>query len=280
MRVTHVGTIDPYIAAAFSPNASTLYVNHDGSEVIAYTYPELVAGATVATPDDTGEEPGELGNIACDSAGVLYWWDMTHGNGCRLYKSSDPISFYSTDPDLEDEVGLCWSPYDGLLYGFGMVDITEGQVLSSWDPDVPGGDRQLVYDPPSSSDLWDWPNSTVPTPNGHLWWVMPHSNPAAYRIRHWSVPDADSFSTVEVITDAVVPFRDNRVYFYGDPPGGYYYDANHDAGPADPFDVISPGQRAAAYTPAFNRVCFERGDTGEVWEIAGGGWRLGAVGWS
>lgn len=280
ISVAFVGTIDPYMAAAMSPDGETLYVNHDGSEVVAYTYPGLVAGSTVATPDVVG---GELGNIACDGDGVLYWWENTNGAGTNLYGSTDPGTPIYATVDEQFPVGLCWSPYDGLLYGFGMVVVTEGQVLSSWDPDVVGGDRQLIYTPPGTSDLFDWVNNTVPTLDGLLWWVWPHSNPAAWRLRHWSIPAAAPSSTVNVIEDGVVPWKDSRVYWYGDPSGAApakgYYDSDLGGGVEPEFDQFTQGQRCAAYTPSFSRVCFQRGDTGEVWRIVGRGWWLGVAGW-
>lgn len=269
MALDLIGTIDPYIAAAMSPDGSTLYVNHDGSEVIAYSFPGLVAGSTVITPDAVA---GEIGSVACDSDGVLYWWENTNGDGTNLYASTDPGTPFFATVDEQAPVGLCWSPFDGLLYGFGMVDIVEGQVLSSWDPAVPGGDRQVLVDPPDSPIL-DWVNGTVPTPNGHIWWVWPHSTLAAWRIRHYDPTTTDVFSTVNVVEDGVVPFRDNRVYWYGDPSGadpaaGYSLDFEHSLDGAPLFDAMSPGQRAAAYVPDFSLVCFERGDTGEVWALS------------
>lgn len=280
VEIRQVGTIDPYIAAALAPDGSTLYVNHDGSEVIAYSYPDLVAGSTVITPGTIG---GDIGSIACDAAEVLYWWDHTPGGGIALYKSTDPVSFFST---VEEPfaIGLCWSPYDGLLYGFGMVDVVEGEVLSSYDPSIPGGDRQVVDTPVGSTSGFDWYYGTVPTPNGSIWYVRPQTA-AAFRVYLYDPTAVNTGSRVAVVESTVVPWNDNNVYWYGDPSGaapaaGYFYDFEQSRDVESQFDQISPGQRAAAYNPSFTHVCFERGATGEVWEFVGRKWWVGSAGWA
>lgn len=281
MRVRHVGTIDPYIAAAFAPDGHTLYVNHDGSGIVAYTYPGLVAGATVATPDGTGGAGQMLGTIACDGDGVLYWWDMTDGNGNRLYASTDPlVPFFIGDVQLP--MGLCWSPFDGLLYSYGVFDILEDQTLCSLDASIPGGDRTIVLDPPDTAS-WGWINGPVPTPNGHIFFNWPHTVAAAARIRHWDPTGVNTSSTVNVVVGSLVPASNNLVYWYGDPSGpdpaaGYSLDLEHSLDDAPEFDIFTGGVRAAAYTPNFRVVAFEHGDTGEVWQLTTGSWATGGMG--
>lgn len=274
MGVYHVGTIDPYIAAAFSPDGETLYVNHDGSDVIAYSFPGLVAGSTVLSGYPA------IGSIACDDAGTLYWWENTMGSGLVLWKDhTSPEILYFVD-SIERPFGLCWSPYDDNLYGYGWAVLAEGQALHRFDKTT--GTRTLVYDPPTTDEIIDWFDGTVPAPDGGVWFTEPNPSPDSSMLARFDI-DVDDGDFVLVDTHSAVPRTDGSVVLFADPPGAvpaiglvYFPNLDRDAFPA--MDSLDPGVRAVAYTPSFGRVAFERGATGEVWTLVGG-WRVGRVGW-
>lgn len=279
----HVGTIAPYLAAAFAPDGATLYVNHDGSGIVAYTYPALTVISTVVTPASSG---GLIEGIACDDAEVLYWWELTASFGIRLYKDqSSPTSFYDT-VDERGPVGLCWSPYDSLLYGFGLTDIVDGECLCSWDPTIAGGDRTVLFTPPGVNDDLKFVNNPVPTLDGGIWWSYPDVPASSSSIHRYDIPGAAGDTADFALDDVFIPRPDGFAWGYGTPRVGgvgaagyfFYTDASFDW-PLAVLDGFSPGPRATAYTPTLGRVCFERGSSGEVWTISEGGWMVGRVRW-